>query len=362
MTASLMFPDRIRKVRTAMANERLDGLFVTSGITRRYLTGFSGSAGYLFITQTATVLTTDSRYSEQAEEEATGWQVRTVRSMFKWLAERLPKEGIQILGFEAEDISFEMYSRLSQILRESGLDIELKPMSKLVAKQRAVKDSEDLALLIEAIKIGDKAFDNTVAKLMPGISERDAAWVFEQEVRNLGAEAVSFPTIIASGPNGSRPHHSPGSKLLEEGELIVFDCGAYYKGYCSDLTRTVVLGNAEKKERDVHSIVFNAQQEAIQGISVGINGSEADAIARKVIAEAGYGDNFGHSLGHGLGLEVHEEPSVGPNGTIILEEGMVFTVEPGIYIPGWGGVRIEDVVILKNGKCEVLSAASRREI
>ena len=191
------------------------------------------------------------------------------------------------------------------------------------------------------------------------MTEKEAAWEFEKAIRERGAECLSFDTIVANGPNAARPHHQTGDTKLQEGETIIFDCGATYHGYCSDLTRTVVLGDADAEVAKIYNIVLDAQEAAIEQVEAGHSGSEADGIARKIIADAGYADMFGHSLGHGLGLQVHEEPNVGPRGTTPLEDGMPFTIEPGIYIPGWGGVRIEDVVVLENGRARVLSHAEK---
>ena len=213
--------------------------------------------------------------------------------------------------------------------------------------------------LQKAIDIGDQAFEETAAQLKSGITEREAAWMFEQAIRRRGAESVSFDTIVAAGPNAARPHHATGDTKLMEGQPIGFDCGARYQGYCSDLTRTLVLGEPDEVLKRVYDIVLVAQLAAIDMVKPGMTGQECDAIARKIISEAGHENNFGHSLGHGLGLEVHENPGVGPNATARLENGMPFTIEPGIYVPGWGGVRIEDVVVLEEGSARVMSHAAK---
>ena len=251
--------------------------------------------------------------------------------------------------------------RFKKALKEGDAGPELKPTTGIGVDLRAYKDPEELELLQRAIDIGDEAFERTAAQLVAGMNEKEAAWIFEKAVRELGAESISFDTIVAVGPNAARPHHATSDTLLVEGQTIVFDCGARYEGYCSDLTRTVVLGEPDDEMKRVYDIVLAAQLAAIDMVEAGMTGEEIDAIARKIITEAGHENDFGHSLGHGLGLEVHENPGVGPNAKGKLENGMPFTIEPGIYIPGWGGVRIEDVVVLEDGRARVMSHAAKME-
>ena len=267
--------------------------------------------------------------------------------------------GINRIGFEADNLTVSALKMFEDAIAESDIEVALEPKSGAAAKLRAIKDAGEIELLQRAIDIGDAAFEETVGKLSAGMTEKEAAWEFEKAIRERGAECLSFDTIVANGPNAARPHHQTGDTKLQEGETIVFDCGATYHGYCSDLTRTVVLGDADAEVTKIYNIVLDAQEAVIEQVESGYSGSEADGIARKIIADAGYADMFGHSLGHGLGLQVHEEPNVGPRGTTPLEDGMPFTIEPGIYIPGWGGVRIEDVVVLENGRARVLSHAEK---
>ena len=354
------YPSRIAGIRSVIEESDIDGILISDSHNRRYLSGFIGSAGYLVITETDAVLATDFRYTEQAAGQATGFTVSQIQGRLRdWFPKLLNELEISKIGFEADNITVSALTMFKDALREGDADICMTPKSGDTAKLRALKDPEEVALLQKAIDIGDAAFEETAAKLVPGMTERDAAWEFEKSIRERGAECLSFETIVATGPNAARPHHQTGVTELGEGETIVFDCGATYRGYCSDLTRTVVLGDADDEVAKVYGIVLEAQETAIQQIEAGMTGSAADAVARKIIADAGYADNFGHSLGHGLGLQVHEEPNVGPRGETVLEEGMPFTIEPGIYIPGWGGVRIEDVVLLENGKPRVLSHAAK---
>ncbi len=354
------YPNRIAGIRSIFDESDIDGMLISDPHNRRYLSGFIGSAGYLFITETDAILATDFRYTEQAAEQATGFGVSQIQGRLRdWFPKLLNELSVKQIGFEADNITVSALTMFKDALQESGAEISMSPKSGDTAKLRAMKDPEEVALLQKAIDIGDAAFEETAAKLTPGMTEREAAWEFEKAIRERGAECLSFDTIVATGANAARPHHQTGNTELSEGETIVFDCGATYRGYCSDLTRTVVLGDADDEISKVYNTVLEAQEAAIEQIDAGITGSEADGIARKIIEDAGYTDNFGHSLGHGLGLEVHEEPNVGPRGETVLENGMPFTIEPGIYIPDWGGVRIEDVVLLENGKPRVLSHAAK---
>ena len=353
------FPTRVQKLRERLTQDNLDALFISNTENRRYLSGFESSAGYLLVTRRNAVICTDFRYIEQASQQAPGWRVDRIGGKPDWLANLVKELEIKVLGFEADDMTVETLDRFRKNLKQNDANPTLKPTSSICVELRAYKDDVELPLLQRAIDIGDQAFEETVAQLEVGMSEKEAAWIFEKAVRERGAESISFPTIVAIGPNAARPHHATGDTKIVEGQTIVFDCGAKYKGYCSDLTRTVVLGKANDKVKRIYDIVLTAQLAAIDMVKAGMTGDECDAIARKIIAEAGYENNFGHSLGHGLGLEVHENPGIGPNSKGKLENGMPFTIEPGIYIPGWGGVRIEDVVVLKNDKAHILSHAAK---
>ena len=353
-------PKRIAGLRSAIGEGDIDGMLVSDPHNRRYLSGFIGSAGYLVITQSGAVLATDSRYTEQAADQATGFEQSKMQGrLSEWFPGILNDLGIRKLGFESDNLTVSALKMIEDALEESGAEVALEPKSGFTSKLRALKDENEVALLQKAIDIGDAAFEATAALMTPGMTEKEAAWEFEKAIRESGAECLSFDTIVATGPNAARPHHQTGDTPLKEGETIVFDCGATYEGYCSDLTRTFVLGEADEKVARIYNIVLEAQETAIEKVTSGITGGEADAIARKIIDDAGYADYFGHSLGHGLGLEVHEEPNVGPRGATPLEDGMPFTIEPGIYLPGWGGVRIEDVVVLENGRARVLSHANK---
>ena len=356
--SAFRFPSRVAAIREVIADAGLDGILISNGENRRYLSGFIGSAGFLLITGGETRLITDFRYTEQAGMQAPGFKVvRQMGRLSEWFPPLMAELGICKLGFESDDITVSVLTRFEEAVADSEVEIEFVPTAGHTVKLRAVKDSDELLALQRAIDVGDAAFEETLGKLRPGMMESEAAWEFEKSIRERGAESLSFDTIVASGPNAARPHHQTGSRELREGETIVFDCGAKFEGYCSDLTRTVVLGTPDAEVVRVYNIVLDAQELAIRDVRAGMTGEEADGLARQVISEAGHGDDFGHSLGHGLGLEVHEDPHVGPRAEDVLEVGMPFTIEPGIYIPGWGGVRIEDVVVLEPDGARVLSHA-----
>jgi Xaa-Pro aminopeptidase len=362
MTAMFKYPHRIDRLRAKLEEDKLDAVLISNAENRRYLSGFAGTAGWLFITRSAAVLATDFRYIEQAGLQAPGFRVDRIGSKLDWLPKLLAEHGAKLAGFEADNLTVAQFDRVNEALKETKdlpSDTQLKPTQGITLGLRAVKDPEEINVLSRAVQIGDEAFEEVSKTLEPGIAEEEVGWRIEQAVRKRGAEAVSFDTIVACGPNAARPHHRAGKDLVQEGQTVVIDMGARYQGYCSDLTRTVVLGKPDAQAKKVYDIVLAAQLAAIEMVRPGMTGAECDGIARKVIQEAGYADAFGHSLGHGVGLEVHESPGIGPNSQGRLEEGMTFTIEPGIYLTGWGGVRIEDVVVLESGRARVVSRAPK---
>jgi Xaa-Pro aminopeptidase len=362
MPTELRYPARVQGLRAKLEQEKLDAILISAAENRRYLSGFVGTAGWLFITKSAAVLATDFRYVEQAGIQAPGYRVDRITGKLDWLPKLCVEFGAMHVGFESDNLTVAQFDRLKQALAEAKevpQGVQLRPTQGLTLGLRAVKDAEEMRLVTKAIEIADQAFDEVSAALEPGVTEEDVAWRIEQAVRRRGAEAISFDTIVGAGANGARPHHRAGGDRLKSGEPVVIDMGARYQGYCSDLTRTIVLGRPDAQFKKVYDIVLAAQSAAIEMVRPGMTGAECDAISRKVIQEAGYGDAFGHSLGHGVGLEVHESPGVGPTSQGALQEGMVFTIEPGIYLTGWGGVRIEDVVALENGRARVISKARK---
>jgi Xaa-Pro aminopeptidase len=279
----------------------------------------------------------------------------------EWLSKLLVDLEVKRVGFEGSDITFSQHQQIINSIQKLPIDSrpELVSTSNMIEKLRIIKEINELDSLQRAIDIGDQAFNTVGPNVEAGMTERQIAWDLEKVMRDLGADSVSFDLIVASGPNAALPHHRPSDRVIQEGEPVVIDMGARFDGYCSDLTRTICIGGENETFRRIYDTVLGAQLSAINTVTDGISGSDCDNLARSIIEEAGHGDNFGHSLGHGVGLAVHEPPTVGPRSEEILENGMVFTIEPGIYIPGWGGVRIEDIVILENGHARILSHARK---
>jgi Xaa-Pro aminopeptidase len=350
---------RIAQLLARLAERELDALLISTAENRRYLSGFTGSAGYVLITPDRAILFTDSRYTEQAASQATDFQVVQVRGGWDWLPEALKETGVKRLGFESENMTVAAYQRLLDTLKKDQAlgHASLIATTGIVEELRVTKDQEELALLQKAIDASDAAMEAICPTIQEGLTEREVAWRMETALREFGADSASFSTIVASGPNGAMAHHRPTDRVIRAGEPIVIDMGARVGGYCSDISRTVVLDEPDEMFRKIYDIVLGAQLTAINVVRPGLTGEECDNLARTVIAEAGYGDNFGHSLGHGVGLAVHESPRIGPQSSDLLQPDMVFTVEPGIYVPGWGGVRIEDIVILDNEGATPLSKA-----
>lgn len=344
---------RLSLLRARMSAAGLPALLVTDAVNRRYLSGFTGSAGWLLVTATSAVLITDFRYEEQAQAEAAGWSVVVYRQPDRSetvLARILAEEGIAALGFDPDAVSVTAHGRLAEALG----GVELRPAPQLVTALRAVKDEGELALIRRAVAVAEEAFARLLPLVRPGRSERELALELEFLMRRLGAEAAAFDVIVVSGPRSSLPHGRPGERRIAPGDLVTFDFGARVGGYHSDVTRTLVVGKADARQREVYEVVRAAQAAALAAVREGVKAGEVDCAARAVIGAAGYGERFGHSTGHGLGLEVHEFPTLAPNREDRLAAGMVVTVEPGVYIPGWGGVRIEDTVIVTASGCEVL--------
>lgn len=338
---------RLQRLREKMREQELAALLITNPYNRQYMTGFTGSSGYVIITEDQALLLTDFRYVEQAAEQVQHYEIiqhepkplSTIRTL-------LNKMNVQRLGIEASDMTYSMF-----LDYEDQLDQEIVPSGQLVEQLRKRKDQDELHIMQEAMQLADKAFEHILTRLKPGVSEKQISAELEYFMRLHGATSSSFDTIVASGARSALPHGVASDKLLQHGDFVTLDFGAYYKGYCSDLTRTVVLGNPSEQQHTIYHIVLEAQMKVLDGLRPGMTGKEADSLAREVIKQYGYGDHFGHGTGHGLGMEIHEAPRLSQSGDTVLEPGMVVTVEPGIYIAGFGGVRIEDdVVITDTGK------------
>jgi len=353
---------RLERLRQALQEQQLDALIVTNPLNRRYLSGFTGSAGTLLITNDHALLMTDFRYEAQAKIEAPNYEFRLVSSEAV-VAQSLPgliqEFGIQRLGFEASTVNVAQFSSWRKELAAAEVQVKFFETEGLIEHLRRVKDPAEIDLLRRAVAIGDEAFAAIRSMLRPTMREREVAWELEKMMRERGAEGLAFDIIVASGDNGSRPHARAGDAELGVGRPIVMDFGARVNGYHGDMTRTVILGEADEQFWSIYNIVLEAQQKAEAAIRPGMTGLAADAVARDHIAAAGYAEAFGHGLGHGVGLAIHEEPRLSYLRQDLLPVGAVVSVEPGIYLPGWGGVRIEDLVIITETGVEVLTQSSK---
>ena len=354
---------RMERLRSLLSNRELDGVLVTQPYNIRYLTGFTGGEGWLVVTQERAQFATDSRYFEQVEREAPGVELVRLQSPVKEsLIKFLESIPAKRLGFEAEHMTVGFSNRF---LRNDESH-EWVPTSGMVLGLRAVKEPEEVEAIRVAIRVAEDAFKASVPRVVPGkTTERELAWWLEKEMRERGAEKLAFDTIVAAGPNGAMAHAVPGGTPIPPGVPVVIDMGAQVDGYCSDFTRTVCWGKPEDPERfwEVYNTVLKAQENAIAKLRPGMNGREGDALARDIIARAGYGHAFGHSLGHGVGLQVHELPRLSASADdSTLKPGMVVTVEPGIYLRAWGGVRIEDMGLVAEHGLELLTSLPKEPL
>ncbi len=352
--------NRLEKLRQRLAERELDGIFVSQPENRYYLSGFDGSAGFLLITSQDTMLATDFRYVEQAKRQAPDYEIAQITNdTAGWFPKLVADFNLKTLGFEAEHITFATYRQLSDILTKTQSKLRLVATDGLVESLRAIKEPEELELITKAVAITDRALEYVQDIIHIGIREDELAWEIEKFLREQGSETVPFDIIVASGENSALPHARPSQRVIQPGEPVVVDIGARSSGYSSDLTRTVWLGAPDDTLKKIYDTVLSAQLTTLAIIKEGMTGSEADNLARTVIDQAGYGSAFGHGLGHGIGLAPHELPRLGPKSTDRLIDGMVFTIEPGIYLTGWGGVRIEDVVVIEGGAPKVISRARK---
>jgi Xaa-Pro aminopeptidase len=351
--------ERLRKLRRLIAEKGLDALLISQPENLRYLCGFTGS-GWLLISQRNAILALDFLYVEQAKGESPDFEIVQIKQdLHYWLPGLIFDLGWHKFGFEANLISYDGYQKLSEAITSKQINLELVPTTGIVEQLRSIKEFEELVLITKAVELADAAFQQAKAIVRPGITEKEAAWEIENLLRQKGSEGVPFEIIVASGPNSALPHARPTDKTICSGEPVIIDMGARINGYCSDLSRTLFLGRPNKTFQEIYDIVLKAQTTAMKGTKSEMAASEADQLARTVIQQAGYGDAFGHGLGHGVGLAVHEFPRLGLSSSDSLADGMVFTIEPGIYLAGQGGVRIEDMVVLENGKARVITKATK---
>lgn len=354
-----MTTKRVERLRKLLEENGLEALLIASPHNRRYISGFTGSAGFVVITSGDNYFLTDFRYREQAAKQVQGFQiVEHGTSPIDDIRDILEKAGIGSLGFEQEHVSYGEYLQWGKTLKAIGL----KPAAGLVEKLRMIKDEAELQVMQEAADLADSTFKHILGVLAPGIRESDIALEMEVYMRSHGATSSSFDTIVASGERSALPHGVASDRIIGTNEFVKLDFGAYYNGYCSDLTRTVVIGQPSDKHKEIYNIVLEAQLHALANIRPGMTGMEADALCRDIITKYGYGDNFGHSTGHGLGMEVHEAPRLSRLSDTILTPGMTVTVEPGIYVPGFGGVRIEDDIVITESGIKILTSSPKELI
>ena len=354
--------DHFQEIRAKLGAYEIDAMMVTHEANRLYTTGFhsTGTDGLALVTRDRTYYFTDSRYTEAAERAVPGAVLREVkagRGYTVLVEEVIREEGLQRIGFEDAYMTVQEYERYRK-----ALSCELVPATELLLQLRMVKNEEELEAMTAAQRIAEKALDEILKEIRPGVTEKEIAARLQYLMLHYGASDLSFDPIVVSGPNGSLPHGVPSEKEIQSGEFVTMDFGCVYHGYCSDMTRTVAVGSVTDEMREVYQTVLNAQLAGIGAAKAGVTGKEVDGAARDVIEKAGYGPYFGHSFGHGVGVEIHEAPNASPMNERPLPERAVISAEPGIYLPGRLGVRIEDVIVLTEGGCRNLTRAPKELI
>lgn len=336
--------DNYKRVQEINKNLNIDAVLISNGNNMRYVSGFAGETGYLYISDKHHMVITDFRYTYQAEAEAEGYEIVTIGSggYEEAINDILKKDNVKRLGFESKDM---LYSRYQDLMDKLNVD-QLIPIKDEVTRLRRIKTPRELEYIKQAESIGDKVFSEILSYIKPGITELEVAARIEYLLKLYGGERTSFSAIVASGVNSSMPHAVPTKKKIELGDFVTMDYGCVYEGYCSDMTRTIVVGKASDKQKEIYNIVLEAQLAALDVIKAGLKGKDVDKVARDIIYNAGYEGCFGHGLGHSVGLFIHEDPRLSPSEEDIIEAGMIETVEPGIYVRGFGGVRIEDLVVV----------------
>ncbi len=362
---AVLYPDRLARLQNALKRKRISALLVTHPGNRRYLSGYTPvdhsigeSSGVLLVPSSGRpYLFTDSRFVLQAEEEATGFSVRRYRrGLVHTLQNLLPELGIKSLAFEGDYFLHSSFERLDRLAGK--IRVKLVSLVGIVERLRIIKTEEEIEKIRASVLLNERVFRKVYTKIKPGMTEKKIALSIERAMRKMGAESAGFDTIVAFGTNAARPHAVPTERRLRKGETVLIDMGLVLDGYCSDMSRTFVVGKPDKTFVKRLRIVRRAQKAAIKVIRAGVTCREVDRAARRVIRDSGYGKNFGHALGHGVGLEVHEEPRLSSSSRRKLRAGMVVTVEPGIYLPDWGGIRLENMVVVRENGCESLNKDS----
>ncbi|HHT42465.1 MAG TPA: aminopeptidase P family protein [Firmicutes bacterium] len=343
--------ERVTRIRERLQAEGADVFLISNPVNRRYLTGFTGSAGLVWISSTRQAILTDFRYVEQVKAECPGWDLIRIEKYDDTLEELITEDQVQTLVYEEEHVTVKQLRQW-----EDRFSAKLQGSSGWVEELRMRKTQNEIEQIRRAAQIADEAFAELLPNIRSGRTEREIALELEFLMREKGASAMSFAPIVASGPQSALPHARPGERIFTYGDFVVFDFGCVVNGYCSDMTRTIVIGEPEEQHLLIYDLVLKAQLESLQAVAAGRTGAEVDAVARDIITAAGYGDYFGHGLGHSVGLEIHENPRLSKVDNTVLQPGMVVTVEPGVYLPGFGGVRIEDLVVVTEDGCEVLTS------
>jgi len=324
---------RIEKLTSFLGDD--EGFYISSFANIFYYSGFTSEDARLIVTKNECILLTDSRYTVQAKLEAPDFEIRDIQKL-----EIISELGIKSLGFEED------YLTVKELAKINKGEIKVFPAQSKISKPRECKDEEEIEKIRAAEGLGDAAFSYILNFIKPGKTEKEIAFEIEMYMRKNGASALSFEIIAASGERGAMPHGVASDKVIKNGELLTLDFGCILDGYCSDMTRTIAIGEINSRQKEIYDVVLKAQKAACEYVGVGKKCSDADGVARKIIEDAGYGKNFGHSLGHSVGIEIHENPNLSPKSESVLEVGNVFSVEPGIYIEGFCGVRIEDLMVI----------------
>ncbi|MBD8026094.1 aminopeptidase P family protein [Ureibacillus sp. Re31] len=346
---------KLEKLRKALVEENVDGLLITNDYNRRYMTGFTGSTGVAIVTKDDAVFITDFRYTEQAKNQVQNFRIVQHDSViYKEVAAQVEKMGIKTLGFEKDTMTYGMFETYKSLI-----NAELIPLSGLIEKIRLIKTEQEINIIKVACEIADNAFSHILEFIKPGVTELEVSNELEFFMRKQGATASSFDTIVASGVRSALPHGVATEKVIEKGDFVTLDFGAIYNGYVSDITRTISVGQPSEKLKEMYQTVLESQLLALEKVGPGMTGIQADAVARDYLTSKGYGEAFGHSTGHGIGLEVHEGPGLSSRSETVLEPNMVVTIEPGIYLPGIGGVRIEDDILITETGNEKLTHSTK---
>ncbi|WP_341323937.1 Xaa-Pro peptidase family protein [Solibacillus sp. FSL H8-0523] len=349
---------KLAKLRQALIDNHVDAILITNEYNRRYMTGFTGTAGVAIVSQNDAVFITDFRYTEQAAEQVKDFRIEQHKgTIFEEVAKQVASMGVKTLAFEKDAMHYGTYE-----VYKSAVKADFVPLSGLIEKIRLIKSQEEINIIKVACEIADNAFTHILNFIKPGITELDVSNELEFFMRKQGATSSSFDIIVASGLRSALPHGVATKKIIETGDFVTLDFGAYYNGYISDITRTVAVGKPSEKLVEMYNAVLESQLLALEKVGPGMTGAEADAVSRDYLKSKGLGEAFGHSLGHGIGLEVHEGPGLNFRSEVVLEPNMTVTIEPGAYIPGVGGVRIEDDILITETGNEILNHSDKKLI